>query len=427
MKRIFLILGFMVMAVGLFAATNLTVMLTGIYKFQAGEEQFRGYPNAGEKLAGDFAKANPGTKVTIIYRDIKQGSMTADALMAAGTPPDVWVDAAGYFKKYMNETYAIPFEKYIDTSVYQKDILDIYTFGGHVYALPEAQVAGGFAINLDMLDKVGYTMPDLSKWTTDEFLNLAGKLKAAGTPATMIMGKGGFMTWDNVWLFAFGAKFYNGRDFSKVVINSPETVKGLNYIKGLIDNGYAYANPVEQDADAGVELFTTGQVFSCMMQNGHTDYWIPEQVKQGKLAKAFRMTFTEVPHALGLAHTPVYGYQTITVAHYTKGNEAKNKLVAKLAEAFSGREMQFYNTTVNGGFPTIKGFATSTGTAGSASYQAIGHLSATAGLMTEFPSNDQGAELERSWATLTESFLRGKVDAQGMLNKFDVEAKRILK
>lgn len=403
---------------------NLTVMLTGVYKFQQGEEQFRGYPNVGEKLIGDFMQANPGTKVTIIYRDIKQGSMTADSLMAAGTPPDVWMDAAGYFKKYLNADYAIPLQKYISTSVYQKDILDIYTFNGNVYALPEAQVAGGFAINLDMLDQIGYKMPDQAGWTTDEFLVLAGKLKAAGIPATMIMGKGGMGTWNNLWLNAFGAMLFKD---GKVTANSPESVKGLNYIKQLVDLGYAYPNPVEVNDDDGVELFTTGKVFSCVMQNGHTDYWIPEQVKQGKIAKAMRITFVEVPHAPGRAHTPVYGYQTIAVGHFTKGNEAKNKLVAKLTEAFAGKEIQFYNTTVNGGFPTITGFSTSTGTAGSDSYKAIGKLSATAGLITEFPGTEQGAELGRTWATMTESFLRGKVDAQTMLNDFDAAAKKIVK
>ena len=425
MKRLVLVFFALTVAFGLWAApVNLTVMLSGQYKFQQGEDQFRGYPNVGEKLIGDFMRANPGTKVTIIYRDIKQGSMTFDALMKAGTPPDVWMDAAGYFKKLLNAEYALPLQKYIDTSVYQKDILDVYTFGGNVYALPEAQVAGGFAINLDMLDQIGYTLPDQKDWTTDEFLNLAAKLKAAGIPATMVMGKGGMGTWTNLWLYAFGAEFWKD---GKVAINSPEAVKGLNYVKQLVDLGYNYPNPVEVNDDDGVELFTTGKVFSCMMQNGHTDYWIPEQVKQGKIAKAMKITFVEVPHAPGRARTPVYGYQTITVGHYTKGNEAKNKLVAKLTELFAGKEIQFYNTTVNGGFPTIKGFTTSTGTAASDSYKAIGKLSATAGLITEFPSTDQGAELWRTWATMTESFLRGKVDAQTMLSDFDAAAKKILK
>lgn len=413
-------------AVSVWAAPlNLTVMLSGVYKFLQGEEQFRGYPNVGEKLAGDFAMAN-NVKVTVLYRDVKQGSMTVDALMAAGTPPDVWMDASGYFDKYLNADYAIPMEKYIDVSIYRKDLLDIYTRNGHVYALPEAAVAGGFAVNLDMLDSIGYKLPELAGWTTDEFLNLAGKLKAKGIPATMIMGKGGFNTWDNVWLFAFGAHFFNGRDYSKVTINSPEAVKGLNFIKKLIDSGYAYPNPVEVNDDDAVELFTTGKVFSCMMQNGHTDYWIPEQVKQGKLAKAFNLTFVEVPHAPGLSHTPVYGYETVSVGHVAK-DEARTKLVAALNYAYAGREIQFYNTTVNGGFPTILNFVTNVGTAGTSSYKAIGALAGTAGLMVEFPRGDKGAELARTWATMTENFIRGNVDAQTMLNQFDAAAQKILK
>jgi ABC-type glycerol-3-phosphate transport system substrate-binding protein len=427
MKRV-LILLLMAVAIGTWAApTTLTWMLTGVYKFTADEDQFRGYASATDKLAGDFEKAHPGTKVQILYRDIKQGSMTVDALMAAGTPPDAWLDAAGYFDKYMNADYALPMEKYIDVGIYRKDLIDIYTRNGHVYALPESAVAGGFAINLDMLDSIGYKMPDLAGWTTDEFLALGAKLKEKGIPLTMIMAKGGIGTWNNVFLFAFGAEFFKNRDYTKCTINSKEALAGLNYIKKLIDLGYAYPNPIEVNDDAGVELFTTGQVFSCMMQNGHTDYWIPEQVKQGKIAKAMKITFVEVPHATGRVHTPVYGYETVSMAHYTKGNEVKNKLVAALNAVSAGKEIQFYNCAVNGGFPTILNFRPAVGAAGTDSYKAIGALANTAGLMTEFPRGDKGAELNRVWATMTESFIRGKVDAQTMLNQFDSEAKRILK
>ena len=424
MKRVLVFL-FLAMAVLSFAApVKLTVVTTGPYKFFEGED-FRGYPTAAAKMIGEFEKANPGYKVEFIIRDLTHGSMTVDALMAAGTPPDVWVDASGYFDKYLNANYAIPLEKYIDVKQFQKNLVDIYTREGHVYGIPTANICGGFAINLSMLESIGYTMPEQKNWTTDEFMKLSALLKAKGIPSTMVMGKGGMGTWNNVFLYAFGAKFFNGRDYSKTVINTKEAVAGLNYIKALVDAGYAYPNAIEQNDDMGVDLFTTGKVFSCMMQNGHTDYWIPEQVKQGKLEKEFKYTFVEVPHAPGRAHTPVYGYQTIVVAHTSK-NAAKDKVIADLAYRFLCKEFQFYEIGVGGGFSTINGFAPVVGASARDSYKAINVLASTAGLMEDFPPGDKGAEVDRIWSTYSEQFLRGKIEAQDMLNKFEAEANKAL-
>src|SRR3972149_1631182 len=185
MKRVVLIRLVALVALSAWAAPiKLTVVATGPYKFFEGED-FRGYGTVAEKMIGEFEKANPGYKVQYIIRDVTHGSMTVDALMAAGTPPDVWIDASGYFNKYLNADYAIPLEKYIDIKQFQKDLVDIYTRNGHVYGIPTANICGGFAVNLSMLESIGYTMPEQKNWTTDEFMKLAALLKAKGIPATM--------------------------------------------------------------------------------------------------------------------------------------------------------------------------------------------------------------------------------------------------
>lgn len=422
MKRIlFALVALLLASVCWGAPLTLTLMNNGIVKFPEGEDQFRGAVGVIEKIAGDYAAKN-GIKVEFVYRDVTQGSLTFDTMLAAGKPPDVWIDASGYMPNYMNDNYALQLEKYMDTKPYIKGLLDLYTIGGHVYCAPLVNIATGMAINTTMLEAVGYTMPSVDKWTTDEFLNLAGKLKAAGYPATMIMGKGGFIGWDDVWLYAFGAKMI---DNGKVAINSKEARAALAFIKQLIDSGYAYPNALEQNDDAGVELFTTGQVFSCMMQNGHTDYWIPEQVKAGK-TKLFGYTFVEFPHAVGMKHAPVSGYQTVAIAHKSKV-EATNKLIGGLVAAVTGKEAQWYYCTVTGGFPTISGFTPQIGTAAAPSYKAIREVAATAGVYKEWPDGPKYAEVKRLWATMTEQWLRGKLTTDELLNQFEVEGNKVLK
>jgi ABC-type glycerol-3-phosphate transport system substrate-binding protein len=346
--------------------------------------------------------------------------------MAKGTPPDVWLDAAGWINKYLVPAYALPLEKYMDTSVFQKHLVDLFTRGGHVYALPSANIATGMAVNMDMLKKIGYTLPAQKDWTTDEFLRLSEKLKKAGIPSTMVMTKDGMINWNMPWLYAFGAELYKDYDHSKVAINTPQARAGLEYMKLLVDKGYSYPFPNEQNDDAGVELFTTGKVFSCLMQDGHVNYWMPEQVKQGKLDKPFEVTFIEFPHAPGVAHTPVSGYQVVVVAHKSS-DEERNKAVVELLKSQVGLEYQQYGAWTSGGFLTLKGVEPpNKGMAAKPTNQAIAKIAATAGLMDLGSLEPKASEVNQAWKDPIQLFMDGKISAQEVLNRFEAEAKRIL-
>jgi len=427
MKRTLFVLLLLVAGALAWSATELVVLTNGITGWLP-QEDFRGFQGIREKLAVDFEKAHPGVKVTILYRDVKQGSLTADALMAAGTPPDLWMDAAGYFKKYMNADYALPLEKYVDLSKYHDYLLKPYAKDGHQWALPYANVLGGFAVNTTMLAEVGYKLPeDIAKWTTDEFLALGAKLKAKKLPLSMVMFKGGMNDWTFYFLRAFGAEMYDSakKDYSRVTINSAKAVAGLDYLKKFMGLGYGYPNPVEQNADAGVELFTTGKVASCAMQDGHCAYWIPEQVKTGKLKSQFSVTFTEFPHSAAVAHVPGYGYQSIMVAHKNK-DEAKNKLIGELAALFSGREHTWYNSGVACGFSCLKDYEPSIGWAATSMHTDLSKLAQNVGLLPVDDVGDKGEEVSRLWATVTEQWIRGKVTTKAMLADFEKKANAIL-
>jgi ABC-type glycerol-3-phosphate transport system substrate-binding protein len=402
---------------------TLTFMTNGVSRVSDAEAQFRYKNGVLEEIIARFAVANK-IKVNVVTRDVSKGSLTFDAMLAAGNPPDVWMDAGSYMVNYMNDDYALQLEKYLNLKDYDANLLALWTVNGHVYCIPFQNIATGMAVNLDMLKQIGYTLPELAKWTTDEFLSLAAKLKDAGIPATMIMGKGGMNSWTNVWLQAFGAAMFKPGDFSRVTVNSPQALTALAYIKRLADNGYC-PPPLEVNDDDGVEMFTTNKVFSCLMQNGHADGWFPEQVKAKKIAVEPDYTFIEFPHAAGRAHTPVSGYQTVVLTHKSK-SEATNKLVAALALEVSGREAQFQYCTTAGGFPTIKGFVPETGTAAKPSYKAIAKLANEAGVYKDWPDGPKGLEVRRVWYTLSEQWLRGKSTDAVFLSQFETEANAVL-
>jgi multiple sugar transport system substrate-binding protein len=426
MRRFVILLALIALTASAWAAPmTIVFMQNGLSKYAEGEDKVKGYPGLYEKLIADFEKENPGVKVNMVTREVNKGSLTFDAMLAAGNPPDIWFDAGSYHVKYMTDDYALDLSKYMDLSQFQPGLLNLWKVNGKQYAVPVMNIATGMAINLDMLKKVGYELPPIEKWTTDEFLVLAAKLKAAGIPATCIQIKGGMNTWTNIWLRAFGATMFKTGDFSKVAINTPEAIKGLDYIKAIIDNGYT-TPPLETNDDDFVELFTTGKVAAGMMQNGHTDYWVPEQVKQGKLDKEFAMTFIEFPHAANVKHTPVYGYQTTVLAKKNK-DEAKNKMIGKFVQKLSGYEAQWQYTTYAGAFPTLKDFNPAIGAAGKPSYKAIAALAPVTGVYQEFPYGDKGKETGRLWNVYSEQWARGKMSAKDFLSTFEKEANAVLK
>ncbi|MDD5391094.1 MAG: extracellular solute-binding protein [Gallionellaceae bacterium] len=427
MKRTtFLVLVALVaVAIGAWAAPktmNLIWMATGPVKFIAGQDT-GGYPHWDAKLCAEFEKANPGVKVEVIFRDITQGMLTFQTLVAAGTPPDVWIESAGSANGYLNDAYAIDFKQYLtkkELAEYRVDSISPYIRNGNYYALPQSQVAGGFAINLDMLKLVGEKY-DFATWTTDNFLKILRKMKDKGIMGTAIMAQGGMSGWNIQWLYAFGAKLYNGKDYSKVAVNTPAAVKALNYMKQIVDEGLSNPYPLEQNEDYAVEMFTTGKLFSSAMQNGHTNYWLPTQVKDGKLAKEFELTFVEFPHGPGVAHVPTYGYQAIVVAHRS-GNEARNKMVVKLARVAAGPDYVGANCMGNGGFSTIVGLEPKGGETLKASYAAIANVAKTGGLMDMNPFGARSGDVNSAWKEPIQAFFNGEITAQQALDQFEEAA-----
>jgi multiple sugar transport system substrate-binding protein len=72
--------------------------------------------------------------------------------------------------------------------------------------------------------------------TTDEFLEFAKATKKNGTPGGLALGhaSGDGNTWAYWCLWAFGGNMVDKND--KVILNSPETEKALNFAKALYDN-----------------------------------------------------------------------------------------------------------------------------------------------------------------------------------------------
>ena len=394
-------------------------------------ESYRKYPSVNEHNRALFLAEHPNvSEIELVYRGVNTGSQVYDMMRAAGTPPDVYTDATGYFEKLLNADYAIPLEKYLDLSRYEEQVMDIYKYDGHNYAIPNNNVAVAMTINLSLLREAGIEIPPADEWqeqwTTDNFLVIAEALKQIGIPATAIQGKEGLNDWTCFWLYAFGAKFFDPVDWSTTTINSPEAVEALEYIKLLVDKGYAMPDAFAVSDDNAVEDFVTNKLFSSAMQNGHTDPSFPAMLAQGKIDKIPDYTFVEFPHSPRLKHAPVSGYQTISSGRLS-GNETKNQLIADWMYLNTGPLFQHYVAVVGGGFPIIKGLNPKDGMAALPSYQAIAKVSKTAGYYQQWPSGPAKFAARRPWRRLSDLWIRGKITTTELLDQYEVEANEALK
>lgn len=131
------------------------------------------------------------------------------------------------------------------------DVTDVATYLGKKYGgwVPSAETYGkskgrwiaipigynGNVINYrqSMIEKAGFK--EIPKDTAG-FLDLMKKLKAQNTPGGFALGRasGDGNAWVHWCLWAFGGNVVDAKD--KVIINSPETVKALEYAQALYAN-----------------------------------------------------------------------------------------------------------------------------------------------------------------------------------------------
>lgn len=186
------------------------------------------------KLVAAFTKAT-GVQVTVINEGLDDVQPKASVAANTNQGPDIFwglyslphlfpakcmdvSDVAGYLgKKYGG---------WVDTAV---------TYGtskGKWIALPIAYNANVINYRKSMIEAAGFkSIPG----DTKGFLELMKALKAKGTPGGFALGRasGDGNAWVHWALWANGGNVVDKND--KVILNSPETVKALEYAKALSD------------------------------------------------------------------------------------------------------------------------------------------------------------------------------------------------
>ena len=164
--------------------------------------------------------------------------------------------------------------------------------------------------------------------TTDAFLEYAKVMKKNNTPGGMALGhaSGDGNTWVHWCLWAHGGNTVDKDD--KVIINSPETAKALEYAKQLADNmitGVASWNDASNN-----KAFLAGEVY--WTNNGISIYVAAQKdPTKNEIAKDMDHAFWPVG-PIGKP-TELHLMYPILVMNYTKYPQASKALIAYMMEA----------------------------------------------------------------------------------------------
>jgi ABC-type glycerol-3-phosphate transport system substrate-binding protein len=332
MKKIFLFFIFALCLMPVFSQT-ITFMSTDTKMiFTMGEMKGKSfyYDYALPKLLKDF----PSAKVELLQVDLSTGAtLSLDAMLAAGTPPNVYCDTLVRSSKLIDSDYALPLDTYIrDLSKYNPGVLDAYKRKGKVLAVPISGAPQGMCINMDMMAEIGYVVPD--RWTIEDFLTMAEKVKKFYSGKRFATGmfaanqSGDYLI--NNWFAAFGAKFYNPGDYSHTVIKETGGVKAYDFFQKLVKSGYIPSGAAMLNDDDYAAAWAKGELAATAFYVGwQKPYW-DTAIQQKFITKPFEVKYVPFPRYVGVENVPTYMMNAAYVVHKT-GTE-KDKIAARLVE-----------------------------------------------------------------------------------------------
>ena len=208
-----------------------------------------------------FMKKYPN--ITVKFDPIKNTEYSAQLQTALETKSDRY-DVVGVFpfswiEGYNKNGYIQPLDGLVkNLSNLPKAVLDKYSAGGSVLAVPVAAVAHGIYYNKDIFAK--YNLKEPATW--DDFIAICDTLKNAGVTVIAqgavdkwTLGEGGFPNW--------GANFYGGEATRQALMagdikfTDPRFVKTFAVMQSLVKyfvTGYQSIDYVSMQ-----QLFKTGQ------------------------------------------------------------------------------------------------------------------------------------------------------------------------
>jgi len=186
-------------------------------------------------------------KYNITFKPVDNNiSKTIKTTIAANEPVDLAFYWTSDMDTFVNSDMALDLTPYLEENnsewknTFIDGSLDLATYGGKTYAVPNTPVYPMMLVNKDLLDQAGITISDQPTW--DEFMNAMDtvKEKLGITPLGLQRDWANWLVRNN--LFAVWPDEAKVQEFSqgKIPFTDPSVVKVFDAAKNLYENGYVY-------------------------------------------------------------------------------------------------------------------------------------------------------------------------------------------
>ena len=301
-----------------------------------------------QALADAWTAAHPGITVTHTAQSFDTARADYQNAAPAGSAPDILRADIGWTIGFADEGYLLELGGLIDDV---DDYLDVpvatATWQGGLYGLPHVTDALGLQCNRDLLAEVGL---DAAPATWAELA------EAGAAFADLDAQRYGFYTrgdsyWAQPFTWAWGGQLYEvAEDGSvEVLINSPESVEGWNFLKDQMLGTIAPASWSFPDDYGNMTTGFKAGTIMCVM-NG------PWQVADHLTGEAFadpsNLLIAPIPEGTaGNTGSPVGGHNYVVYALVGQ-DEAKQAAVLDLLAYINGTEAQAFLADTLGLLPT---------------------------------------------------------------------------
>ncbi|MFB9275728.1 ABC transporter substrate-binding protein [Cohnella cellulosilytica] len=222
-----------------------------------------GYPaekTAREAQADLFNKTHDDIEVKITVSPDYDRKL--DAMIAANQAPDVFETSSDWYHVRSDLGQLVDLNEYAErdgfdiNQYYPTMINDFKTFDDKLESLPIGMATFALAINKDLFAESGATIPDADQgWTWDEALAAARKI-TKGEGANKIYGMSDLWMYQQIAAYLYGGR-YTSPDFTQSAVNSPEAIKGFQFMTDLI-----YKYQVMPDATAAAGLASAQRFYA---------------------------------------------------------------------------------------------------------------------------------------------------------------------
>ncbi len=245
-----------------------------------------------------FQKENPKIGLRVVHVDSLNYPDKLQAMMAGGTPPDVFYVHSMRFYNYASKGLLHPLNEFIDAETnfnlgdFYPKLLQAFKFGGDLYGIPKDWTTYVLYYNMNLFDKAGLAYPD-KNWTWDDLRSAAkkltidknkdGKIDQYGLIVEifadwyypwLIQNDGGLFDKDGNWIIAKGKNLANNAE-------------AIQFLADLMDKDKVAPGVQNTRQLGGQQTFVSGMSAMCIYGR-----WVQLEFKN---IKNFKWNYTVLP------------------------------------------------------------------------------------------------------------------------------------